>query len=137
MKTLIVEDEFTCRKLLQIYLSEHGQCFTAGNGAEAIEAVEESILEKAPYDLVCMDIMMPEVDGIEAVQKIRQIEEKNGITGLSGVKIIMTTTKGFSEDIFEAFRAGCEAYLVKPILKEELLCELENLGLITTEKASS
>ncbi len=137
MKILIVEDEFTSRKLLQIHLAEYGQCFTAGNGQEAIEAIEQSLLEDSPYDLVCMDIMMPHVDGLEAVRKIREIEAEKGFSGLSGVKIMMTTAKGFSEDIFEAFRAGCEGYLIKPIHKQELIDELEKLGFAAPAKASS
>ena len=137
MKILIAEDEFTCRKLLQIYLSQYGQCFSAGNGLEAIEAIEQSIIENDPYDLVCMDIMMPEIDGLETIKKIREIENNNGISGLHGVKIIVVTTKGLPEDIFEAFRAGCEGYLIKPVLREDLHAELEKLGFVNTETASS
>ena len=137
MKILIVEDEFSSRKLLQILLSPYGDCFSATNGREAIEAIQLSISDNDPYDLVCMDVMMPEMDGVEAVEKIREIEHKNGIDGLDGVKIIMTTAKDLSKDIIEAFRAGCEAYVVKPIQKNILFREMEKLGLIESQNASS
>ncbi|MHC4927008.1 MAG: response regulator [Planctomycetota bacterium] len=137
MKILIVEDEFASRKLLQIHMSEYGDCFTAINGEEAIEAVKQSILEKSPYDLVCMDIMMPKVTGIEAVEAIRKIEAANGIHGLDGVKIIMTTAKGLPGDIVGAFRAGCEGYIIKPIRKQNLITELEKLGISAPANASS
>lgn len=131
MKILIVEDEFSSRKLLQIHLAAYGDCFTAGDGAEAIEAVEQSILENEPYDLICMDVMMPHVTGTEAVETIRKIEAKNGICGLDGVKIMMTTAKGLPEDIMSAFRAGCEGYIIKPIHKQDLINELSKLGFPT------
>ena len=65
IKTLIVEDDFACRKALQIFLSEYGNCFIAVNGCEAVEAVRQALDEDQPYDLICLDIMMPEMDGHE------------------------------------------------------------------------
>ncbi len=137
MKTLIVEDEFASRRLLQVLLSPYGECVSATNGQEAVEAIQQSILENDPYDLVCMDVMMPEMNGIEAVEKIRVIEQENNISGLDGVKIIMTTAKNLSKDIIEAFRAGCEAYVVKPIQKESLISEIDKLGLFESQNNSA
>ncbi len=129
LKILIVEDDFTCRKLLQMFLSEYGDCFVAINGHKAVEAVREALDEGQPYDLICLDIMMPEMDGHEALEAIRQIENERGIAGLDGVKVIMTTALGDSKNVIGAFRTGCEAYIVKPIGKEKLLEEMEKLGL--------
>lgn len=130
LKILIAEDDFTCRKLLQSFLSEYGDCFVAINGHEAVEAVRESLDEGQPYDLVCLDIMMPEMDGHEALEAIRQIENEHGIAGLDSVKVIMTTALGDSKNVIGAFRTGCEAYIVKPVSKEKLLEEMEKLGLV-------
>ncbi|MCK5564314.1 MAG: response regulator [Planctomycetes bacterium] len=129
MKSLIVEDDFTARKLMQVYLSDLGESFIAVNGKEAVEVVTDAIEKNEPFDLICMDIMMPEMNGIEAVKIIRQIEKENGIEGLNGVKIIMTTAKGQSEDIFGAFNTGCGAYILKPVRKPALMKEIERLGL--------
>ncbi len=138
LKILIVEDDFTCRKLLQTFLSEYGDCFVAINGHEAVEAVREVLDEGQPYDLVCLDIMMPEMDGHEALEAIRQIENEHGIAGLDGVKVIMTTALGDSKNVIGAFRTGCEAYIVKPVSKEKLLEEMEKLGLFNlVARASS
>ncbi len=131
MKCLIVEDDFTARKLMQIYLSEFGECFVAVNGKEAVQAVTQAFDEGEPYDLIALDIMMPEMDGIEALKAIRNLEKERGITGLDTVKVIMTTAKGQSQDIFEAFNTGCEAYLIKPIRKPDLVDEIRKLGLLT------
>ncbi len=132
MRSLIVDDNFVARKLLQIYLSELGSCFVAVNGVEAVEAVRQSIKDGEPYDLICLDIMMPELDGIEALRQIRKSEADSGIHGLSGAKVIMTTARDLSQDIFGAFNAGCEAYLIKPISKNKLFAEIEKLGLAST-----
>ncbi len=131
MKCLIVEDDFTARKLIQIYLSEFGKCFVAVNGKEAVQAVTQAFDEDEPYDLIALDIMMPEMDGIEALKAIRNLEKEQGITGLDTVKVIMTTAKGQSQDIFDAFNTGCEAYLIKPIRKPDLVDEIRKLGLLT------
>ena len=129
MKCLIVEDDFTARKLMQIYLSEFGKCFVAVNGKEAVQAVTQAFDEDEPYDLIALDIMMPQMDGIEALKVIRNLEKERGITGLDTVKVIMTTAKGQSQDIFDAFNTGCEAYLIKPIRKPDLIDEIRKLGL--------
>lgn len=131
MKFLIVEDDFAARRLLQIFLSDYGDCLIAVNGYEAVEAVREALNEGKPYDLICLDIMMPEMDGHQALEEIRRIESAHGISGLDGVKVIMTTALSDSENIFGAFRSGCEAYIVKPVIKEKLLEEMEKLGLTT------
>ena len=137
-KILIAEDDFTCRKLLQTFLSEYGDCFVAINGREAVEAVREALDKGQPYDLICLDIMMPEMDGHEALEAIRQIENEHGIAGLDGVKVIMTTVLGDSKNVIGAFRIGCEAYMVKPVSKEKLLEEMEKLGLFNlVARASS
>ena len=133
MKFLIVEDNFTARKLLQIYLRDHADCDVAVNGKEAVEAVRAALDEEQPYDLLCLDISMPEMDGQEALQAIRKIEKEHGIEGLDGVKVVMTTAFGDKENIMAAFNSGCESYLVKPINREKLFAEIEKLGLLQTE----
>ena len=91
MRTLIVEDDFTSRLLLQTLLSPYGDCHIAVNGREAVAAFRASQESGEHYDLICMDIMMPEMDGQAAIRAIRSIEEAGGTLSSSGVKIIMTT----------------------------------------------
>lgn len=130
MRSLIVEDEFTSRKILSTLLAPYGEVHVAVNGMEAIAAFQIAYAEQAPYDLVCLDIMMPGMDGRDVLKKIRALEEQWGIGGLHGAKVIMTTALGDKESIFQAFRSGCEAYIVKPIQRLHLIEQLEFVGLL-------
>ena len=130
IKCLIVEDDFTSRKLLQIYLTGHADCDIAVNGREATEVIRQSLANHEPYDLLCLDINMPEMNGQEALKIIRQIEKEHGIEGLDSVKAIMTTSMDDRKNIMDAFRSGCEAYIPKPVQKAALLEQLVKLELI-------
>lgn len=130
LKMLIVEDDFPSCKILEEYLSEYGDCTTTANGIEGVEAFKNELDAGTPYDLVCLDIMMPEMDGHEALRTIRQIEQKHGIFDPSGVSVIMTTAKDRSRDMIEAFDEGCASYIVKPIDQEKLVAEMQKLDLI-------
>ena len=130
MKTLIVEDDFTSRLILQSYLRDYGHSHIAVNGKEAVEAVRMALDAGEPYDLICMDIMMPEMNGQQAVKEIRSLEEARGILSTQGSKIVMTTVLGDMKSICAAYSSLCDAYLVKPISLQKLLQELRKLELI-------
>jgi two-component system chemotaxis response regulator CheY len=134
MKCLIAEDDFVSRELLHAYLKNHADCHMACDGRQAVEMFVDALDADAPYDLICMDIMMPGLSGRDAMVEIRRIEAEHGIGGLDGVKIIMTTALDDSKDIFGSFREGCEAYVVKPIHKGKLLAEIEKLGLLSPSR---
>lgn len=130
MKILIVEDDFASRKLLHDLLEPYGHCDLAINGLEAVEAFGKSLKDESHYDLICLDIKMPEMDGHEALAEIRKLEAEAGIHGSDGTKIIMTTALSESENIMKAFKNQCEAYLVKPIQRTKLYQHLEELELL-------
>ena len=131
MKTLIVEDDFICRRLLKELLARYGDCDIATNGEEGVAAFKMALESGAPYQLVCMDIMMPNMDGQQALKLIREIEKEHNIFGDQEVKVIMTTALDDPKSVIEAYyRGGATAYIVKPIIKETLLNELRNFGLL-------
>ncbi|MBN2419218.1 MAG: response regulator [Deltaproteobacteria bacterium] len=131
MKILIVEDDFISRRILQELLSPYGKCDMAKDGEEAIHAFYLGWEEQSPYDLVCMDVMMPEMDGQEALQRIRDMEKEMGIIGSQEVKVIMVTALDDLKNIIRAFHdGGATSYIVKPISKKNLIGEMKNLGLI-------
>ncbi|MBN2725171.1 MAG: response regulator [Deltaproteobacteria bacterium] len=130
MKTLVVEDDFTSRLLLQEILKRYGDVHIAVNGTEAIEAVKVSLESMEPYNLICLDIMMPEMDGQQALEKIRKLEEDMKITADKWSKIIMTTALSDFSNIKTAFGSLCDAYLIKPIDVAKLKKTIEEAGLI-------
>jgi len=129
MKTLVADDDFTSRLLLQTFLSRYGECHVAFNGKEAVESFRSAREHGQKYDLICLDIMMPEMDGQAAIRAIREFEEMSGIFSKS-VKIIMTTALGDIENVTEAFEGLCDGYLLKPINTAKLLAQLKGFGLV-------
>jgi two-component system chemotaxis response regulator CheY len=121
MKTLVVEDDFTCRVLLAELLSPYGQCDVAVDGEEAIAAVQGSLTAGKPYDLVCLDIKMPKLDGRAALKKIRTLEEAAGCwPGNGAARVVMTTSVSDPANIMKAFKDQCDGYLVKPVTEQAL-----------------
>lgn len=131
MKTLIVEDDFTSRLLLQKLLTAYGECHIAVNGKEAVAAFRAAREEGRPYDLICLDIMMPVMDGHEALREIRTYEESMGLSSSEGVKVIITTSLDDPRNVVGAFKSLCDAYIVKPISKAKLLGHVRSLGLVS------
>jgi two-component system chemotaxis response regulator CheY len=130
MRALIVEDDFTSRLLLQTFISKYGECHVAVNGKEAVAAFRASLADAKPYDVICMDVMMPEMDGRTAVSEIRALEEAGGTFSTRGVKIIMTTALDDPTDVIQSFRVLCDAYLVKPIDTAKLLNQIRDFHLL-------
>ena len=131
MRILIVEDEFTSRKLLTALLSDFGQCDTASDGVECVDTFREALTRNEPYDLVCMDIMMPNKDGHQALKEIRVIEQEMGIKPQDEVKVIMVTALNDPKTVVKAYyKGGAAAYLPKPIEVESLHAILRDLALI-------
>lgn len=130
LRMLLVEDDFTSRLLLQTFLSRYGECHVAVNGKEAVEAFRSALDTGDGYELICMDLLMPEMDGREAIRRIRAMEEAHGMFSPSGVKIIMTTAVGDIKEVSRCFEALCDLYLVKPIDLAQLLRHMKAYQLV-------
>jgi len=130
IKTLIVEDDFTTRVMLQEILKVYGDTHIAVNGREAIDAVQAAIKAGKPYDLICLDIMIPEIDGQDVLKQIRDMEKALGVKPGKEVKVIMSTALDDAKNIIEAFKGLCDAYLVKPIDRSQLMKHIRNFKLI-------
>ena len=110
-RILLVEDTATMIMLEKMLLAGEGfEITTAGNGVEGLKKIEAS----AP-DLVLLDIMMPEMDGIEMCRQLKNNPET------AEIPVIMVTTQGEPERVEQAFEAGCDDFVTKPIDKIELL----------------
>lgn len=130
MKILIAEDDFASRKFMMKFLSKYGECDVTVDGTEAIEAFTMALEAEEGYDLVCLDIMMPIMDGYQALAKIREIEEDKQIPESKRAKIIMTTAMNERRNVLKAFDLGCTAYAGKPIDQDKFENILKKNNLI-------
>jgi two-component system alkaline phosphatase synthesis response regulator PhoP/two-component system response regulator VicR len=126
-KILAVDDERHIVRLVQINLQKEGyEVVTAGNGREALEKVES---EKP--DLIVMDVMMPEMDGFEALEKLKANPET------AQIPIIMLTAKAQDADVFSGWQKGADLYLTKPFNPSELLTFVKRIFANQTSTESS
>ena len=130
MKILIAEDDFASRKFMLRFLSQYGECDVTVDGMEAVDAFTMALDAEEGYDLVCLDIMMPELDGYQALKQIREYEKEKGISEDDGAKIIMTTALNEGRNVTKAFELGCVAYAGKPIDQDKFENVLRKLNLI-------
>jgi two-component system chemotaxis response regulator CheY len=128
MRILIAEDDFYSRKLMLACLSPVGVCDVAANGLEAWEAFTDALDEGKPYDLICLDIMMPEMDGQEVLKKIRDEEDKRQIDRHSRSKILMVTALDEMKVIMSSYHSLCDGYIMKPIEHAMLLEKIREIG---------
>lgn len=130
MKILIAEDDLVSRKFLNKFLSKYGECDLVVDGLETLDAFLMALKDNEPYQLICLDIMMPKVDGVKTLKTIRDLEKQYGIARENRVKIIMTTALAEAQMVRTAFDYGCEAYAAKPIDTRKLIEVMVKLGLI-------
>jgi DNA-binding response OmpR family regulator len=113
-RILVVDDEPDLRDAVRVYLEMHGySVLQAADGQEAVEKVRTTL-----PDLVVLDVMMPVMDGIAALQQLRT---------LSAVPVIMLTVKGDEDDKVRALRLGADDYVTKPFSQRELLARIESV----------
>lgn len=130
MKILIAEDDLVSRKFLFKFLSRFGECDLVVDGLEALDAYLLALKDETPYDLICLDIMMPKVDGVKVLKSIRDLEVQKSIPAEKRAKIIMTTALAETKFVQNAFEIGSDAYAAKPIDTEKLVEVLVKLNLI-------
>lgn len=119
MKILLAEDDFASRKFMGKYLSKYGECDITVDGQEAVEAFVMAVEDGEPYDLLCLDVMMPVMDGFQVLEEVRAIEQSSGVAKEKRVKIIMTTALNEEKNVKKAFDMECTAYTGKPIDMEK------------------
>ncbi|QHJ70926.1 response regulator transcription factor [Planococcus halotolerans] len=113
-KILIVDDEFNMRNLVKIYLSkEHFEVDEARGGHEAIQMARQN-----SYDLMILDIMLPDIDGWEVCSAVRQTKQ---------MPILMLTARNDVQDRVRGLNLGADDYLVKPFAPEELVARINAL----------
>ena len=134
LRILVVEDDKTSRFLLRKMLEPFGSCDIAVNGSKAVEAFQQAHDSGEPYALVCLDVMMPEMDGQTALKALRAQEEFRAIPPSQAAKIVMTSALRDIDNVTNAYRDHCDGYLAKPIVRDKLIALLMEFGLLTARE---
>ncbi|MDD6135436.1 MAG: response regulator [Selenomonadaceae bacterium] len=130
MKILIAEDDRLSRTFLKEFMKTYGACDLATDGMETLDLVLEAMKQKESYDLLCLDIMMPKVDGFKVLKVIRGLEQQYKVPQEQHMKIIMMTAVVDVDYVDQAFSSGCDAYASKPINMEKVQEVMQQLGLV-------
>jgi two-component system chemotaxis response regulator CheY len=119
MRSLIVDDSPIIRRLLEQFLTPYGECVPAKNGRDALEAHSRGLSEGHPYDLICLDLQLPDLGGIEVLSEIRAAEARHGSTAKA--RVIVITASDDVNDVNKVKDLGADGYLLKPVSKQKLL----------------
>ncbi|MBF0330950.1 MAG: response regulator [Candidatus Omnitrophica bacterium] len=122
-KILVVDDNAANREFLIELLREYAVCDIAINGREAFEIYKDSVIDNKPYDMMLLDIEMPEVDGLTVLSLVRAIEASAGVVPGEGLPIIIVTA--FEEPFKKAFDLGCDDYMLKPVASDQLIQKIK------------
>lgn len=131
LRILVVEDDFSARQILVNFLAQFGVCHVAKDGLEAIHAFIQGHETCQPYDLICMDIKMPVMDGLTAARTMREIERGKGLEGTEAEAAIVITSS--VEDpvavIKACYECGANYYFLKPLDMAQVRRQLFKMGL--------
>jgi len=130
MRILIVDDNYISRSSLRDLMKTYGECDAVSSGALGIEMFEIAHKEGAPYDLITMDIEMPDMRGQETVAKMRELEKEKSIKADQEVKIIMVTASYDMKNVAKSYGEGCTEFCKKPATKESIERALKAVGVL-------
>jgi len=129
MKILLAEDDRLSRNFLERFMKDYGHCDSAADGMGAIDHVLESMKMHETYGLLCLDLMLPKVDGLKVLEVVRRLEEQYRVPAAERMKVIIMSAIADVNVIDQAFKLGCDAYASKPIDTEKIQKVMADLGL--------
>lgn len=127
MRILIVDDEEVSRKKLTKILQTLGDCEAVDTGEKALNAFKDAYYAGSPFDIVTMDVGLPEMNGTEIVNRLRLMEKKASEMGAEPAKIIMVTSHADKDTVMESVASGCDDFIVKPFDGETIISKLSGL----------
>lgn len=130
MRSLVVDDELVSRKKMENIMFMFGDCISVDSGKSAVQAFETSIMKGEPFDVIMLDVSMPNMDGTEVLYEIRSIEQKSNIPKMNQSKIIMVTAQSDKDTVITCIQAGCNGYIVKPFNRTVIAQKLKELKII-------
>jgi len=132
IKTLIVEDVIIIQRLLKHILGDRAECITETNGQSAVKRFSNEYFNGVPFNLVCLDFFLPEMNGLDILSYIRSFEDEIKLKKEERTKIMMVTSVSTPKTIKQAREMGCDAYIIKPFSIDDVQNELVRLGLVKT-----
>lgn len=133
MRFLVVDDDHNSRRIIQLFLKPYGESLCVASGEEAINAHRSAMEEGKPFDVIYLDMVMPEMSGLDVVAAIRGDETKAGKS--EQVPVLMLTGETDASHINMAKAYGVAEYLLKPIQEERIVQGLERLDLINNDNS--
>jgi two-component system, chemotaxis family, chemotaxis protein CheY len=129
MRFLVIDDELVSRKKMEIIMNTFGECVAVDSGEAALKAYADAIVNGSPFDLITLDVSMPEMDGTEVLYEIRKIEKKSNLPRKKWSKIIMVTAQSDKETVMLCIQVGCDSYITKPFDRAIVAKKLVELGM--------
>jgi two-component system chemotaxis response regulator CheY len=129
IRSLVVDDAKVTQLILERILSGYGDCRVAKSGKEAVLAFTQALDEDRSYDLICLDMGLPDFGGLDVLGKIREIEHERGTLEDRRVRVIAITADSDIETV-RAFTQLGDGYILKPINRESVIRHIVNFGLV-------
>ncbi|HNW88207.1 MAG TPA: response regulator [Bacteroidales bacterium] len=124
MKTLIIDDELQAYDCVKNMLG----CYdVAETGLIGIEYAETALKVNSYYNLILLDVVIPGLNGIEVIKRLRDLEKHYNIKSIREAKIIVVSSRRDEPAILEAFRNGATGWIEKPVVTDILITKLKNL----------
>jgi two-component system chemotaxis response regulator CheY len=131
LRALIVDDDPVNSRFLLEILSPYAACDTAGNGREGLDAFGRALGAGTPYDVIFIDVMMPGMDGHQALEGMRHLERERGVSSSDAAKVIMISALDDTRNVYRAFFQGqALTFLAKPFTCDAVLAELRKFDII-------
>ena len=134
MRVMIVDDEFVSRNKLQKIMEPFGKCDLFEGGRESVDAFRKCHAEGEPYQLLLLDVSLPDMDGTQVLHEVRKIEKDREIPRENRVKVVMVTAHSDKDTIITSIQAGCDSFIRKPFDSELIFGKLEKLGFKVAEE---
>ena len=134
LRALIVDDDPVSKRFLAEILAPYAACDIANNGREGLDAFGRALADNHPYDFIFLDVMMPGMDGHQALEGMRHLERQQSVGVTDAAKVIMISASDDSRNIYRAFFQGqAMSFLSKPFSSDSVLNELRRFDIIEPE----
>ena len=128
MKILVVDDEMVSRTKLKLIMENFGRCEAVDNGKDALAMFQKGHAQGSPFDLIMLDIDMPQMDGVEVLSAMIEAEIELNVSKSHKAKILMVTSYTDKDRVVSCIQSGCDDYIAKPFDLQVIGKKLARLG---------